>query len=40
MQEKNEFGLVLASSSLEAVNIARSKWLISCQKNIKMILIL
>jgi len=27
MQEKHEFGLVVASSSLEAKNIAKSKWL-------------
>ena len=32
MQEKHEFGLVVASSSLEAINIAKSKWLIGCQK--------
>ncbi len=32
MQEKHEFGLVVASSSLEAQRIAKSKWLIGCQK--------
>ena len=28
MQEKHEFGLVVASNKLEAKNIAKSKWLI------------
>ena len=28
MQEKHEFGLVIASNKLEAKNIAKSKWLI------------
>jgi len=32
MQEKHEFGLVVASSKLEAKNIAKSKWLIGCKK--------
>ena len=32
MQEKHEFGLVTASSKLEAKNIAKSKWLIGCKK--------
>ena len=32
MQEKHEFGLVVASSKLEAKNIAQSKWLIGCKK--------
>ena len=32
MQEKHEFGLVTASNKLEAKNIARSKWLIGCNK--------
>ena len=40
MQEKHEFGLVIASSKIEAKNIAKSKWLIGCKKSIKMILIL
>ena len=31
MQEKHEFGLVVASSKLEAKNIAKSKWLIGCK---------
>ena len=35
MQEKHEFGLVVASSSLEAKNIAKSKWLIGCRKKHK-----
>ena len=35
MQEKHEFGLVVASSSLEARNIAKSKWLIGYQKKHK-----
>ena len=37
MQEKHEFGLVVASSSSEAKKKAKSKWLIDCKKNIKMI---
>ena len=41
MQEKHEFGLVVASSASEAKNKAKSKWLIDCkQKNIKMIFLL
>ena len=32
MQEKHEFGLVVASSSLEAKNRAKSKWLKGCRK--------
>ena len=35
MQEKHEFGLVVASSKLEAKNIAKSKWLIGCQQKHK-----
>ena len=35
MQEKHEFGLVIASSKLEAKNIAISKWLIGCKKKHK-----
>ena len=35
MQEKHEFGLVVASSRLEAKNIAQSKWLIGCEKKHK-----
>ena len=35
MQEKHEFGLVVASSGLEAKNIAKSKWLIGCKKKHK-----
>ena len=35
MQEKHEFGLVVASNPLEAKNIAKSKWL----KNFKKILL-
>ena len=35
MQEKHEFGLVIASSKLEAKNIAKSKWLIGCKKKHK-----
>ena len=42
MQEKHEFGLVVASSKLEAKNIAQSKWLIGCKKkhrdDIKMLI--
>ena len=40
MQEKHEFGLVTASNKTDAKNIAKSKWLIGCKKNIKMILLL
>ena len=32
MQEKHEFGLVVASSALEAKNKAKSKWLSGCRK--------
>ncbi len=32
MQEKHEFGLVIAANKLEAKNIAKSKWLIGCKK--------
>ena len=32
MQEKHEFGLVIASTKLEAKNIAKSKWLIDFKK--------
>jgi len=35
MQEKHEFGLVTASNKLEAINIAKSKWLIGCKKKHK-----
>ena len=35
MQEKHEFGLVVASSELEAKNKAKSKWLIGCKKKHK-----
>ncbi len=35
MQEKHEFGLVVASSGLEAKNKAKSKWLIGCKKKHK-----
>ena len=35
MQEKHEFGLVVASSKLEAKNIAKSKWLLDCKKKHK-----
>ena len=35
MQEKHEFGLVVASSKLEAKNIAKSKWLLGCKKKHK-----
>ena len=40
MQEKHEFGLVIARNSVEAKNIAKSKWLIGYKKSIKMILLL
>ena len=35
MQEKHEFGLVIASTKLEAKNLAKSKWLIGCKKKHK-----
>ena len=35
MQEQHEFGLVAASTKLEAKNIAKSKWLIGCKKKHK-----
>ncbi len=35
MQEKHEFGLVVASNTLEAKKIAMSKWLIGCEKKHK-----
>ena len=35
MQEKHEFGLVIASNKIEAKNIAKSKWLIGCKKKHK-----
>ena len=35
MQEKHEFGLVAASTKLEATNIAKSKWLIGFKKKHK-----
>ena len=35
MQEKHEFGLVVASSSLEAKNKAKSQWLNGCRKKHK-----
>ena len=35
MQEKHEFGLVTASTKLEAKNIAKSKWLTGCKKKHK-----
>jgi len=35
MQEKHEFGLVIASTKLEAKNIAKSKWLSGCKKKHK-----
>ena len=35
MQEKHEFGLVVASSSLEAKNTAKTKWLSGCKKKHK-----
>ena len=35
MQEKHKFGLVVASSKLEAKNIAKSKWLIGFKKKHK-----
>jgi Domain of Unknown Function (DUF1543). len=35
MHEKHEFGLVAASTKLEATNIAKSKWLIGSKKKHK-----
>ena len=35
MQEKHEFGLVVASAPSEAKNKAKSKWLIDCKKKHK-----
>tara|TARA_B100000161_G_scaffold163896_1_gene116878 strand:- start:310 stop:894 length:585 start_codon:yes stop_codon:yes gene_type:complete len=35
MQEKHEFGLVVASSKLEAKNLAKTKWLLDCKKKHK-----
>lgn len=35
MQENHEFGLVIASTKLEAKNIAKSKWLIGSKKKHK-----
>ena len=35
MQEKHEFGLIVASSKLEAKNVAKSKWLLGCKKKHK-----
>tara|TARA_B100000401_G_C52795520_1_gene715668 strand:+ start:286 stop:870 length:585 start_codon:yes stop_codon:yes gene_type:complete len=35
MQEKHEFGFVVASNALEAKNIAKSKWLIGLKKRHK-----
>ncbi len=35
MQEKHQFGLVIASTKIEARNIAESKWLIGCKKKHK-----
>ena len=35
MQEKHEFGLVTASTKVEAKNIAKSKWLFGCKKKHK-----
>ena len=32
MKEKHEFGLMVASSKLDAKNIAKSKWLNCCKK--------
>ena len=39
MQEKHEFGLVAASSKLEAKNISKSKWLNYFKKSINVILL-
>ncbi|ABM72784.1 conserved hypothetical protein [Prochlorococcus marinus str. MIT 9515] len=35
MQEKHEFGLIVASNSSEAKNRAKSKWLIDCKQKHK-----
>ena len=35
LQEKHEFGLVIASNKLEAINKAKSKWLIGCKNKHK-----
>ena len=35
MQEQHEFGLVTASTKFEAKNVAKSKWLIGCEKKHK-----
>jgi len=35
LQEKHEFGLVIATNKLEAKNIAKSKWLFGCKKKHK-----
>jgi len=35
MQEQHEFGLVVANSSSEAKNIAKSNWLLGCKKKHK-----
>ena len=35
MQEKHEFGLIVASSPSEAITKAKSKWLIDCKKRHK-----
>jgi hypothetical protein len=35
MQEKHEFGFVIASNKLEAKNLAKSKWLFGCKKKHK-----
>ena len=35
MQEKNEFGLVIARTKSQAINIAKSKWLIGFKKKHK-----
>ena len=35
MQEKHEFGLVVAENSIEAKNKAKSKWLIGCKRKHK-----
>ena len=35
IREKHEFGLVVASSKLEAIKFAKSKWLFGCHKKYK-----
>ena len=35
MQEKHDFGLVVASSKVQAKNIAKSRWLLDCKKKHK-----